>query len=994
TIEGATINALGGNDSIYNGYYNDGTISNNVLNVIINSGIGDDTIDNTGNSVTIDAGADNDYIDNKSRWNSETQTYEGANNVSINAGAGNDYISNWNGSQVTINAGAGNDGIDNSGDSVTIDAGDGDDTVSNGGDNVTIDVGTGNDYISNWGSNVTIDVGADNDYISNSGDLVTIDAGDGDDTVSNGGDLVTIDAGAGNDLISLQTSAKNNLIEYSSGDGNDTIYSFKKNSTLSISGGTYSTIKSDDNIIVTVGDGKISLIGAASLSAVHIDGKETAKNEWKLSGTTATYGTSNNTLIKITNVKSLNGISLSGKVITVAKASVNAKKITLTGDGYTLALAEDVTAPTTKKAAWSYSGGTATYKSSYKTAGYLLASNAKSISYTKATTASTLATVKGVKSKDGLSLSGKVIAVAKASVNAKKITLTGDGYTLKLANDVIAPTTKKAAWSYSGGTATYKSSYKTAGYTLASNAKSISYTKATTASTLASVKGAVSKTGLSVNGKKITLKKSALSSKVTVSGGDYEFDFASDYSTATIVGSSKADTITVRGKKVSINAGKGDDTINIFGTTMSVNGGAGADTFVYKSGKHVIRDYKEEDKISITSGTATVTTSGNNVIFTVGSGKITVTGGKGKTVSYVDGTGEHIYPTQSNQPVIIDGKKITLTENYLDATFNVADYGAALQMIDASAAPLDIEITGNKLMNSIRGGDGNDTLIGSKGNDTLTGVNGADVFVWHKGDGNDLITDYTDEDTILINGDTVKTKKASGDNLIFTLASKNKITIQGGAYKIIDYIDDTGEHIYSHFVTYKDDGTSAKLKSGYSKKSFEPSDYAKYADDLKTINASAVSHAMSIVGSDIANSIMGTADEDYINGDAGKDTIRSGDGNDSILGGAGNDYLYGGEGNDSLWGGTGNDYLYGGEGENVFLYKPGDSKDRIFEYNPAFDTIKLLSGQVDNVESAGTDIVFTIGTGKIILDNAAGSYAKVVDSNGNTLKEYFPKTRS
>ena len=89
----------------------------------------------------------------------------------------------------------------------------------------------------------------------------------------------------------------------------------------------------------------------------------------------------------------------------------------------------------------------------------------------------------------------------------------------------------------------------------------------------------------------------------------------------------------------------------------------------------------------------------------------------------------------------------------------------------------------------------------------------------------------------------------------------------------------------------------------------------------------------------------------------------------------------------------GNDTLWGDEGEEVFLYKPGESTDRIFDYNPQFDTIKLLSGQVDNMESAGTDIVFTIGTGKIILDNAAGSYAKVVDSNGNTLKEYFLRTR-
>ncbi|MBR0103098.1 MAG: hypothetical protein IJQ01_06330, partial [Selenomonadaceae bacterium] len=685
------------------------------------------------------------------------------------------------------------------------------------------------------------------------------------------------------------------LYQYKAGDGNDKISGFTATDTLQIGGGngSYSSQTSGNNIIVTVGTGKISLMGAASLSAVNIDGKETAKNEWKLDGTTATYGTTSNTLIKVTNVKSLTGLSLSGNVVTVAKASVNAKKITLTGDDYTLALADDVPKRETKPAAWSYSNGTATYKSSYKTKGYLLSSDAKSISY---------------------------------------------------------------------------------------------YSKATTASTLASVKGAASSSGLSTSGKKFTLKASALSSKVTISGGGYEFDFASDYKNATITGSAKADSISTRGSKVSINAGKGDDTITMRGTT-SVTGGAGADVFVYKSGKHVITDYAEGEKIQIGGvAVSSITTSGSNVIFTIGSGKITVTGGKDNTISYVDKLGEHKYPEEpANDEVVI------LPKNYSNESYTM---GSEVWTLDASAVRLDIEITGNKLMNSIRGGAGNDTLIGGGSNDTLTGGDGADVFVWNKDDGNDLITDYTDEDTIRINGDTVKTKKASGDDVIFTLAGKNKITVQGGAYKIIDYIDNTGEHIYSHFVTYNGSGTSAKLKAGYSKKSFEPSDYAKYIDDLKTINASAVPHAMSIVGNDIANSIIGTADEDYINGGAGKDTIRGGEGNDSLLGGASNDYLYGGTGNDTLWGGKADDYLYGGDGEDVFLYKPGEGKDRIYDYNPAFDTIKLLSGTVDNVESAGTDIVFTIGTGKIILDNAAGNYAKIVNASGTTLKEYFPKTRS
>ena len=789
-----------------------------------------------------------------------TNTVQGA---TIDALGGNDTIYNGDDySEVSINAGAGNDSIYNEGNYVVIVGSSGKDTIRT--------------YYADYS---TINAGNDNDKILDDGSAyLSINGGSGADLISLKsveGFIYrhTIKGGTGNDTIYSNSLASDSeggsIYQYSSGDGKDKIIGFTAYDTLQIGGGngSYSSQTSGSNVIVTVGEGKISLMGAASLgSALNIDGVKTEENSWRFDSTTgtATYGTTSNTLFKIKGVKSLEGLSLSEKVVTVSEASVNAKNITLTGTGYTLA----------------------------------------------------------------------------------------------------------------------------------SNAKSITYSKATTPSTLATVKGAVSKTGLSVSGKKITLKKSALSSKVTISGG-YEFDFASDYKNATITGSSSADSITARGTKISINAGKGNDTIKMYGSSMSVTGGNGADVFLYNKGNGVIRDYKEEDKISIASGTAAVTPSGNNVIFTIGSGKITVTNGADKTISYSDDTGDHTY-SKASQSVNIsdDGKKATLTEDYLDAKFNVSDYGTGLQTIDASAVKRDLEITGNALMNSILGGNGNDTLIGGGSNDTLFGGAGADVFFWSKGDGNDRITDYTDEDTVLISGDSIKSIKASSnkEDIIFTLASKSKITLEGGAYKIISYIDTTGEHVYSHFVDYKD-GKSAKLKSGYAKKTFGSSDYSSYVDTLATINASAVPHAMSIVGGDIANSIMGTADEDTILGGGGKDTIRGNDGNDSLVGEAGNDKIYGGTGNDTLWGGSGSDSLWGGDGEDVFLYKPGESTDRIFDYNPQFDTIKLLSGQVDNVESAGSDIVFTIGTGKIILDNAAGSYSKVVDSNGNTLKEYFPRTR-
>ena len=588
------------------------------------------------------------------------------------------------------------------------------------------------------------------------------------------------------------------------------------------------SITSDgSNVTFTFGDNNELVVkNAADKVITYIDadgstktyGGETPATTWILDGTMAKYGD----LVTVKGVKSLDGLSLNGTTVTVAKSSLKGSKVTIS-DGYTLELAEDVPTPTTKKAAWSLSGTTATYKSSYKTAGYKLASNGKSITYSKATAAKNLATVKGVKAIKGLSVSGKVITVSKAALSTSKVSVSGD-YTLKLGSDVTAPTTKKAAWSLSGTTATYKSSYKTAGYKLASNGKSITYSKATAAKNLATVKGAKSKTGLSVSGKKITLKNSALSKKVTVSGSGYEFDFAKDYSSATITGSGNDDTITTRGNKISVNGGKGADTIKILGTG-TVAGGAGADIFYYKSnGANIISDYAEEDKISIDSGAADVTTSGDNVVLTVGKGKITAKGAKSKVIAYSDTSGDHTYPKDND--VVIDGKKITLTEDYLSKNFNVADYGEALQTIDASAVQQDININGNTRKNKIIGstendsiyGDdaadtiyggegvdtlnggkgndilygegGNDSLWGNKGDDTLYGGDGADIFVYKKGDGNDVIADFESIDKIMIFNAKVGSYNAdtTTEKVTFKVGD-GQIVIKNGVDKFITLVD-------------------------------------------------------------------------------------------------------------------------------------------------------------------------------------------------------------
>ena len=832
---------------------------------------GNDTYNNFIEEATIKAFDGNDSIKNSSP------------NVLINVGDGDDYVRNES-SSVTIIGETGNDKIENAygGRNSSINSGAGDDTVWNGGgSNVTINCGAGNDSAEVYGENISISGGAGNDKINLFDGAYYSD--------------ITVNGGKGDDIIYSNDYYDNGnvLIEYTAGDGNDIIYDFKGKDTLSISGGSYSTQIGGDDVIVTVGKGKITLLGAASLgSDLHIKFKKTVEsNSWKISGTTATYGTANKTL----------------------------------------------------------------------------------------------ATVKGVKSVDGLSISGKVITVAESSLNKKKITISGNGYKLALGNGVIAPSTKKAAWTLKNSTATYKSSYKTAGYSLASNGKSISYSKATTAESLATVEGVASTSGLSVNGNKITLKKSALKNKVTVSG-DYEFDFASDYKKATISGSSSDDTITTRGSNLSINGGKGNDTIKALGTSTTLTVGAGSDVFIYKSGKSgIITDYAAEDKISISGGkVSTIKTSGSNVIFTVGTGKITVKGGKDKTITYSDTSGKNKTYKYEEEPIApADDEIVILPKTYAQENYTMSDN---VLEVDASAVRLDISITSNKFMNKITGGKGNDTLIGGGSNDTLTGGDGADTFVYALGDGNDLILDYSKEDVVSIKGDTVKSFSASSDDIIFNLASKSKITIAGGKDKLITYVDDKGEHIYPKIFTVK--GKTITLTDEYTKNDFDVSDYGNY----NTINASAVEHSLNIVGNDSANSIFGTADDDTIDGAAGKDTIRGGEGNDSMLGGDGNDYLYGGAGNDTLWGGKGNDWLEGGADRDIFVFNSNEGTDTISGYEQGLDKIMIFSNEKPILDGTplSNDVTFNVGKGKIVVDNGANQTIQFVKSNGKNLYTYIP----
>lgn len=77
------------------------------------------------------------------------------------------------------------------------------------------------------------------------------------------------------------------------------------------------------------------------------------------------------------------------------------------------------------------------------------------------------------------------------------------------------------------------------------------------------------------------------------------------------------------------------------------------------------------------------------------------------------------------------------------------------------------------------GNGGDDTLEGGKGADSLEGGSGADTFVYSLGDGNDTITDYTEEDVIKFNSGTPEFS-VKGNNIIIKVnqgSQKGTITV-------------------------------------------------------------------------------------------------------------------------------------------------------------------------------------------------------------------------
>ncbi len=159
--------------------------------------------------------------------------------------------------------------------------------------------------------------------------------------------------------------------------------------------------------------------------------------------------------------------------------------------------------------------------------------------------------------------------------------------------------------------------------------------------------------------------------------------------------------------------------------------------------------------------------------------------------------------------------------------------------------------------------------------------------------------------------------------------------------------------------------------------------------------------AVTIVGTDIAqtsnggfggDTIFGNGGNDILIGWGGHDSLAGGDGNDVLQGHTGADVLRGNSGNDILAGGGGKDILIGGAGSDIFSYTLllGHGGDRIADFAgggiAGGDRIDLslldaTPGGIDNAFLFGGTTATAHG---VWYDKKPASATLFLDTDGNT----------
>lgn len=1023
----AYINAGNGNDYIENLPWCD--------YCTVDGGDGDDTINGHSGTSKFIGGAGNDSI-----------YCEGWIENSISGGEGNDTIfqtSNFdNCHNATINGEDGNDYIHNTGKTTTILGGDGSDTIINtldgeyfslSGHNSYVDGGNGNDYIENlgWCDFSTVNGGTGDDTILNLNWYCSIDGGDGDDSIYTGGGVHTISCGKGNDTIN-STGADSYYVtfKYTSGDGNDIIYGFNETDTLQI-GGTYSVVNNGSDVVVTVGDGKITLVGAASLTSINIETFDYTPSPDTPNTTPADTGKiiANNVAGSVDGTAYDDIVDNHASKVTIKGGDGNDKLTTLrkTTNVKLYGDACDDTLEAYNSTKVLLSGGTGNDLIYSSGSGNTVVGGAgnDTIEIDSATTQIQYASgngndiIEGFRADSTLKIGDGKGTYSSETVDDDVIITVGDGRITMLGAASLEKLNIAGTFQNATLTLTNDDNWN---QTIDSIIKLVDATKREKVTKITG--NELNNTILGGSAKDIINGDDGNDSLVgnggddSLFGGDGNDILTGNNGSDSLFGDNGDDSLYGGSGNDYISGGNGHDILDGGAGNDSLTGGDGDDTFVYTAGKDIITDYAAgEDFISLGAGITfakitKATTYGSNALISLSAGNyISIIGGKGKELSFIDAKG-------TRMDTLIGGEVYTD-----DAAYNVT-IKSATEFATAEERTKIIQITGNALANTILGGsgknilrggegddslvggkandslfgdDGEDTLYGGAGNDTLTGGKGDDLFIYTSG--KDVITDYATGDIISLSA-AAKSVKSSGKDAIITVGN-NTLTVKNCRDKVMTVLingkEDTIVADDCLIMTDADKEANGKDKWNY-----------VLDDNIKFANATARTKVDKITGNVLNNTILGGSAKDIINGDdgndslvgnGGTDSIYGGNGEDTLSGGAGNDYLSGGDnedillggtGEDTLWGEAGNDTLTGGAGKDAFIYKANEGNDIITDFsNDDFLLIQDMTDSYDVIKNAAYnagDVTFKVGwTANALTLKNIGANA-TLNINGGTYR--------
>ena len=785
----------------------------------------------TDDTINVDARISTGVSIGSGKGNDDVDIFGGVKHT-VNAGDGDDRVFGLASTDTSIYTGAGNDFINvGQGTGYFVDAGEGDDFIDATDVQVaTINAGAGNDTVflnnNNYGWWEYNDDAEEEYWVEYHGtsDQVTVNGGDGDDfiaaTDATSMTSAVINAGAGNDTVNIAVTdsavtnstisggkgndtiyigGKSNVIQYSTGDGDDTIFGYTKDNTLQIAG-SYSTTKSGNNLIFEVGAGSITLVDFTGKATVDEVEGSASEIKWTVSGTTATGKIDGKQVAKITGLKKgTKASALSGSgynIIIPQSALTTSSKVTLVSDEYQLALGDDVTASTVDEAGWTIDGTKATYKTETSTLGYYVAKDGKSITYKKAVTGTELTTLEGlssdVKAEDlTIDTKNKKVTVAAHALGTDTVGISGS-YKLALGSDVTKSTTTAAKWTIDDDSAEYTTAKVTEGYVLSKDKKTITHNEESggdMVATLDGLKKGTKAASLKVKDNVITIAKAALSPNniVTLDSDDYTLAIGSDAKKSV----TSPEGWYISGTTASYITENTTVGYSIFDDGKSIEYVSAADV-----GETLVKLTGLKSKIK---STALSIDTANNVA-TIGEDAINA-----KTAMTATGKGYEIKLSSAGK-ITAKSKSMTLTGSAGNDTLVGSNYADVLQ-----GGSGNDYLSGGKGADTISG-NGDDTLIGGLGNDslystagdnTLSGGSGADSFYFKAG--NAVITDYTaGSDKIYLQGTSITKTEVSGKNVVFTTGA-GTITVKNGKGKKITVNDETKKYTASSLGLFAED---------------------------------------------------------------------------------------------------------------------------------------------------------------------------------------------